>query len=335
MSIKIEKLHIQLVNFFQLRVECKASVEQLKYAFYLYKDHEIIEKIPYSDDQKVIFNLHEKGVYSVRVFIKDKFQNNTAETSNKFSFNGFKDKGIAVDKPEVAIYGVSRIGAAVKAILETKYKVSYFIDNEEEKWGQMFFGVKIIGSSGVEKFKNINIVVADNYFKNPNEKLDFFTPGFVPDNLVTKTMYELSLIELYKISRYCYRNGLINGANFIKGFIHFRFNSVVPYSAEIGEGTRFGYGGIGVVIHTKAKIGKNCVISQNVTVGSRGEIPIIGNNVFLSPGSKCIGGKIGNNVIVGANAVVTKDVPDNCVVAGVPAKIISTEIEKYKGYLKG
>jgi serine O-acetyltransferase len=333
MTINIETLEIQLHNFFQLQVECKATGDHLKYAFYLYKDHEIIEKLPYSSSPTMSFNLQDKGVYSVRVYIKDKFQNKMAETSSKIKFNGFKDKGIVMDKPEVAIYGVSRIGAAVKAILETKYKIAYFVDEDEEKWGQLFFGIKIVGLSEIESIENIKIVVADNYL-NRDERYDIYNQGFVPDNLVTKTMYELSLMELYKISKYCYQTGLINGAKLIKSFIHFKFNSVVPYTAEIGEGTRFGYGGIGVVVHAKAKIGENCVIGQNVTIGSRGEAPVIGNNVFISPGAKCIGGKIGNNVIVGANAVVTKDIPDNCVVAGVPAKIISTEIEKYSGYIK-
>lgn len=52
-------------------------------------------------------------------------------------------------------------------------------------------------------------------------------------------------------------------------------------------------------------------------------LPIIGNNVRISKGAIVFGGiTIGNNVIVGANAVVTKPVPDNAIVAGVPAKIL-------------
>ena len=65
---------------------------------------------------------------------------------------------------------------------------------------------------------------------------------------------------------------------------------------------------------------------QGVTVGgARGKgAPIIGDNVVLSAGCKIIGNvKIGNNVFVGANAVVVKDVPDGATVAGIPAKIIN------------
>lgn len=72
------------------------------------------------------------------------------------------------------------------------------------------------------------------------------------------------------------------------------------------------------------KNGKNCKIFQQVTIGYNGdEQPIIGDNVVVCCGAKIIGGvKVGNNVIIGANAVVCKDIPDNVVVAGVPAKII-------------
>jgi acetyltransferase-like isoleucine patch superfamily enzyme len=55
---------------------------------------------------------------------------------------------------------------------------------------------------------------------------------------------------------------------------------------------------------------------------SKGEV-IIGNNVWLGDKVAVLGGvHIGNNVIVAANAVVTKDLPDNCMAAGVPAQII-------------
>ena len=85
-----------------------------------------------------------------------------------------------------------------------------------------------------------------------------------------------------------------------------------------------------MVIHSRAVIGKNCMIGQNVTIGGKSgwyEVPVIGDNVEISAGARIIGPvRIGNNVIIGANAVVVKDVPDNCIVAGVPAKIIKEHI---------
>jgi serine O-acetyltransferase len=56
-------------------------------------------------------------------------------------------------------------------------------------------------------------------------------------------------------------------------------------------------------------------------------MPVIGNDLFISTGAKIIGNvKVGNSCVIGANAVVLKDVPDNCVVAGIPAKIIKNNI---------
>lgn len=55
--------------------------------------------------------------------------------------------------------------------------------------------------------------------------------------------------------------------------------------------------------------------------------PIIGDNVIIFAGAKIIGKiAVGNNSIIGANTVVTKDVPDGSIVAGVPAKIISRDV---------
>lgn len=73
------------------------------------------------------------------------------------------------------------------------------------------------------------------------------------------------------------------------------------------------------------KIGKNCQVWQNVTVGKKysgGGIPIIGDNVKICAGACVLGNiRIGNNVTIGANAVVLEDIPDNCIAVGVPAVI--------------
>lgn len=84
----------------------------------------------------------------------------------------------------------------------------------------------------------------------------------------------------------------------------------------------------GIIISKYAHVGKNCKIYHQVTITTKrvnGKFvsAVIGDNCTLGVKSTIIAGvTIGNNVIVGANAVVTHDVPDNCVVAGVPAKII-------------
>lgn len=136
----------------------------------------------------------------------------------------------------------------------------------------------------------------------------------------------MNAINFYKLSRYLYLKKIPFLPGFIKKIIFIIFNSIVPYTSEIGVDSKFAYGAIGVVIHSKAKIGKRVIIGQNVTIGRALNplgVPTIGDNVYISAGSRIIGNiKIGNNVIIGANAVVNKDVPNNCIVAGVPAKII-------------
>ena len=81
----------------------------------------------------------------------------------------------------------------------------------------------------------------------------------------------------------------------------------------------------GVIVNNDAKIGKNCDIYPGVVVGqtSKNNVPVIGDNCFIGLGSKIIGNiRIGDNVLIAPNAVVTKDIPDNAVVGGIPAKII-------------
>jgi serine O-acetyltransferase len=102
------------------------------------------------------------------------------------------------------------------------------------------------------------------------------------------------------------------------------------FLAEIGAGLHIGHTG-GIVVSQYAKIGKNCNLSHQGTIGikNRGKhkgAPEIGDNVYIGPGAKVIGGiKVGNFVAIGANAVVTSDVPDHAVVVGMPARVISCE----------
>lgn len=93
----------------------------------------------------------------------------------------------------------------------------------------------------------------------------------------------------------------------------------------IGYGLRIVHFGGGVIINCK-QMGNYCTITSGVVVGNKGSIDntaTIGNNVEITLGSKIIGGiSIGNGVIVAPNSVVVKDVPDNCVVSGIPAKLL-------------
>jgi len=104
------------------------------------------------------------------------------------------------------------------------------------------------------------------------------------------------------------------------------FRCVIPRRCTIGEGTELGYGGIAVVIHERAHIGRRVMISPCVTIGGRSgkvEVPIIEDDVFIGSGAKILGDvRIGRGAQIGANAVVLHSVPAGAVVAGVPARII-------------
>lgn len=110
----------------------------------------------------------------------------------------------------------------------------------------------------------------------------------------------------------------------------FRYGISISPNTKIGKGFYIGHFG-GIVVNSNAIIGENCVIMQGVTIGAsnRGStkgVPTIGNHVYMGAGAKIIGNvRIGNYSAIGANAVVTKDVPDYAVVGGIPAKVISLE----------
>lgn len=84
-----------------------------------------------------------------------------------------------------------------------------------------------------------------------------------------------------------------------------------------------------IIVNEKARIGDYATIYPGVLIGKKdNQCPIIGHHCFIGAGSKILGGvKIGNNVTIAPNAVVVKDVPDNAVVGGVPAKIIKFKDE--------
>lgn len=101
----------------------------------------------------------------------------------------------------------------------------------------------------------------------------------------------------------------------------------INHGAEYGSVPRLPHGLNGIIVSPDAKIGKNCTIFHQVTIGNDyrdiHNVPTIGDNVIIYPGAKIVGKvKSGNNVEIGANAVVTKDVPDNSLVVAEKCRII-------------
>lgn len=113
--------------------------------------------------------------------------------------------------------------------------------------------------------------------------------------------------------------------------------SDVDLQATLGKGLMLPHPN-GVVIHGEARIGDDCMIMQQVTVGmiDEGEVPVIGNRVYIGAGAKIIGKLIvGDGARIGANAVVVNDVPPNATAVGIPARIIRRATAKSAKSLAG
>jgi serine O-acetyltransferase len=162
---------------------------------------------------------------------------------------------------------------------------------------------------------------------------------------LSRFIYELSFdinigfkyIAWYRLANYLHKKKKgISSKVFFK-IVNIKLNRMkikhgieIPYNATIGEGLVIPHAG-GIVLHPNTRIGKNCTILQGVTIGnnlfkSRSEVAEIGDNVTIAAGAKIVGPlRIGNNVTIGANAVVTSDIKSNCIVGGIPAKVISNK----------
>jgi serine O-acetyltransferase len=104
----------------------------------------------------------------------------------------------------------------------------------------------------------------------------------------------------------------------------------IPINANLGGGLLIPHPN-GIVIHPDATIGPNCLIFQQVTLGTGGPTsppgaPKIGGHVDIGAGAKILGGiTIGPHARIGANAVVLQDIPAGATAVGIPARIIAED----------
>lgn len=133
------------------------------------------------------------------------------------------------------------------------------------------------------------------------------------------------------LSRKLYQLNLRFLATLFEKFNRILFSAEIPNSAEIDDSVIFGHKGLGVVVSEDAVIKENVIVMHQVTIGKNlkssvlrdGKThysPIIYNNVSIGVGAKILGPvEVGEYAIIGAGAVVIKDVPSYTIVSGVPA----------------
>lgn len=140
-------------------------------------------------------------------------------------------------------------------------------------------------------------------------------------------------LVLYRIAHFFQKMHWKFVARLISQFARWLTGIEIHPGATIGERLFIDHG-MGIVIGETTTIGDNCTIYHGVTLGGTGKDkykrhPDLGSNVSVGCGAKILGPiKIGNNVKIGANAVVLKEVPDNSTVVGVPGEIKQTGKEQ-------
>ncbi len=145
-----------------------------------------------------------------------------------------------------------------------------------------------------------------------------FEPGF-------QFVFWLRITRYYHLKSKLFLPFFLISRIFLKHYAY-KYSFDISYRAKILPGFAIGHWGY-IVIQADSEIGSNCFVRPGVVLGRKSVYAagkqIIGDNVEFGAGAKCIGDiTIGSNVTIGANSVVTHDVPSNCVVAGAPAKII-------------
>ena len=152
----------------------------------------------------------------------------------------------------------------------------------------------------------------------------WFIPGFRFCFFLRLTQYtaycrwRVALLPLYLLCRLLLRH------------YQFKYGMSIHHTCNIGPGLSIGHFG-DIIVNPHASIGKNCNLAPGILLGlnynnktQRFEYPEIGNYVAISNNAKILGGvKVNDWSMIAVSAVVTTDVPENAVMAGVPAKIIS------------
>lgn len=140
-------------------------------------------------------------------------------------------------------------------------------------------------------------------------------------------------IWAHRVAHWLYRRRWFTTARMISQVSRFFTGIEIHPGATIGNRLFIDHG-MGVVIGETCEIGDNVVIYQGVTLGGTGKEkgkrhPTVGNNVVIGSGAKVLGSfRVGDNSNIGSNAVVLREVPDNCTVVGNPGRVVKRNGER-------
>ncbi|MFA5132721.1 MAG: serine acetyltransferase [Candidatus Paceibacterota bacterium] len=149
--------------------------------------------------------------------------------------------------------------------------------------------------SDLERYKDSYKARGSKFSKKAYLESFVFKPGF-------------QAVLLYRVSHFLYKVGMNYAAWAVSRINQILTSAEIEFNAEFGPGLFIAHPS-GIVVGRGSKVGKNCTMFQQVTLGVRSwedmRYPAIGDGAVLFSGSKVLGGiRIGNNVTVGANAVV-------------------------------
>lgn len=162
-------------------------------------------------------------------------------------------------------------------------------------------------------------IIKTDFARSTNRKWSLF--NYI---LLCMSSKGVAVVKDYRISNWFYNKKFIFLAKIVQNHNIKKHGCDIGFEAVIGEGFAIGHP-VGIVITGKAIIGQNCTIMSGVTIGSKegkkeGN-PIIKESVYIGTGAKILGKcTIGENVTIGANAVVISDISANKIAVGIPAK---------------
>jgi len=178
--------------------------------------------------------------------------------------------------------------------------------------------------------------VANRYFTDEINAIRERDPAATNKAEIIFTYSGLHAIVFYRLTHFLREKNVPFLPRFISQFTKWLTGIEIHPGAAIGKGLFIDHG-MGVVVGETTIIGDNVTLFQGVTLGGTGKEkgkrhPTILNNVVAGGGAQRLGGiTVGNNVMIGANAVVLRDVPDDSTVVGVPGRIARRKGKRIPG----